>query len=136
MTRFLPLVVVAAVSLLPASRCIPDPNPPEPPPPATGGYWPTPPVTGGSVATGGTSGTGGTVSTGGRPAPTDPVDEFCWRLHDLGCPEGVNVGQCVDETESILALGPRASLDLSCVINAQDQYAVRACESVACGGVQ
>lgn len=138
MTRCLTLL--ALLVLLPAQRCIPDPDPPEPPP-ATGGYWPTPPATGGQPdATGGAPGTGGiSPSTGGLQgtggAPVDPVVSFCWRLHDLGCPEGISVDQCVAETEAVLALGPRASLDLSCVINAKDQVAARECGSVICGGL-
>jgi len=126
---------LALLLLLPASlgsSCeTPTPVPPNPPP-ATGGQ---PDATGGAPGTGGWINpfTGG-YGTGGAP-PTDPVLAFCWRLHDLGCPEGSNVDQCITETRNLLALGPRVSLDLACVINASTQPAVRACESVVCGGV-
>jgi len=129
MTRY--LAILALVALLPAPSCErPDPVPPEPPP-ATGGQ---------PDATGGTSGTGGALPpTGGVPGtggvPADPVVSFCWRLHDIGCPEGISVDQCVTETNAVLALGPRASLDLSCVINSRDQESARSCGSVICGGL-
>jgi hypothetical protein len=44
----------------------------------TGGYWPTPPVTGGAAGIGGSSGSGGA-------APVDVCEAAEWRLKALEC---------------------------------------------------
>lgn len=107
---------------------------PVPPGPAggTGGYWPTPVVTGGTVSTGGAMATGGVVGTGGAPSEAQLV---CRHLKDLGCPEGSRP-TCAQEIENIAGLGDRASLDTECLLLAGTVDRVRACGSVACGGFQ
>jgi len=131
------LLTFAATSL--GASC--DPNPVDPSNTGgTGGYWPTPDTTGGAPATGGISGTGGAstggtstggVGTGGAP-PTE-AERVCQHLGDIGCHEGDDP-DCPRQIETIQALGSRASIDLSCLLDAGSVTEARACKSVACGG--
>jgi hypothetical protein len=106
----------------------------------TGGYWPTPPVTGGIVSTGGTlaSGgwedpfTGGTAGTGG--APQSEAEKVCQRLADVGCPEGYNP-DCVAAVE-LIQNDERFAMDTACILRATTKAEVRGCNNAACGGVQ
>ena len=91
----LPLLLIGA-----CSSCQDKPVPPGPL--DTGGYAPTPEVTGGMPGTGGTQGTGGEEpstggvstggsatggeqGTGGRPAPSDDCQAAEWKIQDLNC---------------------------------------------------
>ena len=135
MTRLALVAVVALVPLLAApGACQPLP-PPEPPGPATGGATATggSPGTGGQ-GTGGNAATGGTTSSGGgEPAPS-LEQVVCGHLKQLGCLEGERP-TCPDELWRINHLDGRARIDLDCLLFSDTVAQVRACGSIACGGV-
>jgi len=118
------------------ASCQPDPVPPD----NTGGYAPTPPVTGGASGTGGTLATGGweepftggSAGTGG--APQSEAEKVCQRLADVGCPEGANP-DCVAGVE-LIQNDERFAMDTACILRATTKAEVRGCNNAACGGVR
>lgn len=126
----LPVLLVSSCQLCPAcAGCNPDPV--NPGTGGAGGYWPTPPVTGGSTSTGGT-GTGGwePLPTGGTGGAASEAELVCQHLVDIGCPEGSRVS-CVEQVEFYLA-DDRFDLDTDCLLLAGTKDAVRRCGGIVC----
>ena len=94
------------------------------------------PASGGSPVVGGAPGVGGSVAgssgSGGQP---DEADLTCSHLEAIGCPEGADA-DCAVQIRHIQSLGVRAAIDLDCLLLAQTADQARACNSIACGGIQ
>jgi hypothetical protein len=105
----------------------------------TGGYAPTPPVTGGAAGTGGTLATGGwegpftggTAGTGGAPSEAELV---CSHLSAIGCPDGDNP-DCAARIY-LYQTDDRFDIDVACLLKATTIQQARYCGSVTCGGTQ
>lgn len=77
------------------------------------------------------SGGAGPVAGAGSLYPSEAT---CLHLRALGCPEAADVVVCSRQIDLILAIGPRADIDLGCLDRALSKAEVRACQSVVCGG--